>query len=411
MVPRYRRRFLATLYGGTATYLLWHFAKNQTTSHVRNHESLEDQDLRESPLELVPEQPIELSSATEKLHILFRHCLPSWRSLKTSCIYHALRLWGSEFSTSRESNYSTDYVNFSGEALHDFLFDSRIHAKLAPGEAPLLRISEFGVSVRTGRDMLAGQFAGPLGHVDDLLALCCEIGKQKSSMIWAKHPKGQHESVRLVDLITHTLSRTSYHQQLYWTAEVAARYLLRNSWKNHSGTSFTLDQIASVILTEPPDRSPCLGTHRIHALAVLLEASRKSEHLVISEVTSSRIATLLTQISSTFVRRAHHGVFTWSQFWNDSLDTILFSDLFSEVTSVGHHIEWMAISQPELRPPTEIVRRVIRHLVNQLVDLLDVPDASIVGRESLYLPMTHFARGICQITNHAPVTFLQQGAK
>ncbi|MGH2638109.1 MAG: hypothetical protein ACRDF4_02315, partial [Rhabdochlamydiaceae bacterium] len=138
-----------------------------------------------------------------------------------------------------------------------YLLDHRIFRKIAPGESPLLFTTRYGVRGRIIPTGIHGSFTGPLGHTDDILRACAEIGLSSDDVLYTIDGEA---SIR--HMIQDSTARFEINQELEWSSEALARYLApQSSWINHSGKEISFNDIASSLLKRVPGEGTCLGTH------------------------------------------------------------------------------------------------------------------------------------------------------
>lgn len=70
------------------------------------------------------------------------------------------------------------------------------------------------------------------------------------------------------------------------------------------------------------------------------------------------------------------------------------------LTGTGHHLEWIALAPPELRPPDDAVERATAFLAEYLCR------ASVPRFSYNYLPITHGVRAFCLMENRLPMEIL-----
>jgi len=329
---------------------------------------------------------------------LLRQLTPSWYSFKTAKVIHAFRLWGPKaiFPSGFFTQLFSDRV-FTGAELAGYLLDHRLYNKISPGEDPLLIRTPYGVRVRISQTEIQGQFSGPLGHTDDLLRACGEVGLTTEYPIYTSDGKAT-----LGDLIGDSIAQFDINHELEWTSEALARYLAPQSfWTNRFNECFSFDDIALSLLKRAPGQGTCLGTHVPHALTCLYRISER--HPFLSDYVSDRIVSYLKEVSL-MVAASRQGDGWWAGRWapaTAAFDRTRETEEFTSLISTGHHLEWIALAPPDCRPPESIIRSAI-HGILKLVSRFTAYEIC-----QCYLPLTHLACALCLLKNKTPSDILQ----
>jgi hypothetical protein len=366
--------------------------------------------IRPVPVAIQPPGDLADLVPDAELRRLLEQLVPSWFSFKTSRVLHAFRLWGPK-ATFPASLYRHpfEFRVFSGEELRAYLLDHRAFRRLVPAEVPLLVRTPYGVEARSYPSGREAHFAGALGHADDLLVACAEVGLPTDAVLYAADPQAGPEGVSQAtvgDIVRDTVARFTIRQELEWTTEALARYLApRAGWANRFGEAFTFDQVATALLARPRGQGPCLGTHVTYALTCLWRIGE--QHPILSAQVRDRIARYLRDVSLMVVA-ARLPAGHWGAHWATGRPAkagAAEADMVGALACTGHHLEWIALAPPDLRPPREQVRRAVRCVLRVAAGY------NTYMRSEYYLDLTHLARALCLLKNCDPVEFVARAGK
>jgi hypothetical protein len=165
------------------------------------------------------------------------------------------------------------------------------------------------------------------------------------------------------------------------------------SWRNKFGKEFTFDDAVRELLSRPIERSPCAGTHRLTALAVMLRVD--AEVPVLSEAVRAEVREHLRVVVRTLTECQRPQGF-WEPSWFQELPgarPLMFRNMTgteSEVLATGHHLEWLMLLPPDMQPPPEVFARGARWLTKVLLE--ESKDNRWVAAN--YCPVIHAARSV-----------------
>jgi hypothetical protein len=331
------------------------------------------------------------------LRDLLSNLAPSWYSFKTARVLHAFRLWGPHaVFPARLFTHPFESRVFSGAELAAYLLDHRAYRKTVPGEAPLLIRTPYGVTVRTYVADAIGNFAGGLAHNDDLLTACGEVDLPTDAPVYT--PGGP---ATVGDMVRDTVARFTISQELEWSAEALARYLApRRSWSNRFGEAFSFDDAAAALLRKTPGEGACAGIHVPYSLTCLYRIHE--QHPILSGPTRDRIARYLKAVSLMVVA-ARQGAGHWSARWAPGVkaEPNPAAEIFTGVVSTGHHLEWIALAPPDLRPPRDSIGRAVRSVLGL------VKTFTTYNRSLAYLELSHLGRALCLLKNRSATEAVQ----
>jgi hypothetical protein len=327
---------------------------------------------------------------------------PCWNAFKTSLVTHALRLWGSD-ARFRVEIFPRNFASpvYDGSELRRLLADSEYFCQKFPAEPPLMVRTPYGVRHRYTSAGF-GNHIGVLGHVDEVLCVFAETSMAADAPLILMDGASQ---VR--DLVVASAAHLDLRQELPWTVEGLARYLAPLSqWTNRFGQICSFDDIAATILALPLGEGPCLGTHDLYCLVILLGIDKQYRILSSSsraavEARMGRVAALLESSQS----KAGLWLDNWHEGKPSSFDAKNDDDLMGAVTATGHHLEWIAIAPSTYRPTDRYIASAI-HAVLKMIE-----DWSVFRNESYYAPLSHLARALCMLGGNTPMQLFALASK
>jgi len=347
------------------------------------------------PRRIANDHPIAAPDVSDAMRRIMSLSAPVFEVLKLSRLMHAFRLWGKYPDLQFDiHNGRLDGWVFSVDRMTRLLLNHRIFSKAFPGEEPLLKRTVGGIAVRNSISNRAGHFLSTLAHTDDLLVACAEIHLPTSHpVVCAEY---EHDGLfhgTLHQLVGDSVYRFSPNQELCWTAEAFARFLRVPQWQNRFGHRFTLDEVAVSLLSLEWGDGACLGIHNIHALAALRCLSKSDD--LLSRPVCERIGTLIRGVSRRLSRIVAAGRL-WDSSWPSDQEYSQ-TDPFGCLTATGHHFEWLAMVEPELRPPEVLLRKVLERSLGVIESM-----ETETNRDALYLGLTHYCRGVFELFDISP---------
>jgi len=330
---------------------------------------------------------------------LLSRLTPCWYPLKSGKVMHAFRLWGPKavFPQDMYTHPFSDPV-LNGKELAGYLLDDTVYRRHAPGASPLLESTPHGIRIRVQRDKFAGTFTGDLGHVNDVLAGCGEVGLPSDTVVRTPNREGT-----LADVVRNSVAEFRADQELDWTVEAFARYLDdTDRWVNQAGEVTTFSDVADRLLRRRYGEGPCLGTHKLNALACLYRINQRRP--ILTPQTRLAIENFLKE-ASLMVAGSRTGTGAWGAAWAPRPDGRPITDQENErlaVTSTGHHLEWLAIVPQELRPDRKLIQRAVS-------GIFDVVEAmSPYARDRFYLDLSHLGRALSLMLGRHPSDIVRE---
>lgn len=307
---------------------------------------------------------------------------------------HLLRLWGitASFDYPAAADGTLDLK--WGELMLGLLVDDTLHARFAKSSFEHLLVpSDFGVMVRTTRDAGMGQ-EWAATHPGILLSVAAELGLPSSySLNVYQRPNSQ-----LSDAIQDEARRIDYSVELEWQAAGLTRYIdipFSSSWRSKCGKSIDMDSIAMQLCNMATGQGACRGAHVPFSLCGLLTTGRQDRVVSdkVIQVIESRLRMTSDRLEKTQLTDG-----AWNTDWaEDSTETSNDRPFtwgggeIDKISMTGHHLEWMAICPPELRPSTYTIMKSMRYLAQsiQVQGYLAIQDDW-----HLFLPLSHAVKAL-----------------
>lgn len=152
-----------------------------------------------------------------------------------------------------------------------------------------------------------------------------------------------------------------------------------------------------------PFRPWVRGVHALYALANIYRVNE--ETVILSPETTLRLRNHFVDVVKRLeAHQRPNGA--WFGNWAESAEIKVKSDptAFEAIAATGHHLEWIAIMPPDLRPS----RRAIAKAAQLLVELLPAHDISTIANN--YAPFSHAARALLLLEKMDPDEFLNSDA-
>jgi hypothetical protein len=336
---------------------------------------------RRQPLTIAPRYDDPRVVTDAQLAAVLDRVRPPRGPAHTNNYLHALRLWG-------PSATFDDPDVPSGATLRAYFLDDHVFRRLAgPHTPPLITRSQDGLAVRSYEASPNHRDTSSF-HTDDVLATLAESGTPLDATLQLRDG-----TARVEELLTSAL-RGYYRGRLEdeWTIIAYARYAFPlPSWKNRYGERIDVAALVDELVSQPPDRGPCNGLHRLEALVVLYRADEQCPTL--GPKTKLRMLRYM-QASAQRLVAAQSAEGYWTRQWPAGAAARASTaspapTLYDKLLVTGHHLEWLALAPEGVQPPRETIVRAAQWLVRTLLEL-DERDL----REA-YGPYTHAARALC----------------
>ncbi len=339
-------------------------------------------EVRERPLAIVPRAPDPMLLSGPDLVRVLEGLEPYWETRNCGDLLHALRLWGPDAifpATTPLAVSPRAAPAHSRDMLAIFLTEDAFRRQF-PTEEPYFTLTPLGPTAREGTSAPAANL-----HHDDFLALAAELGLGRgTSLAWGGR------TFPLEDLVRHSAAWFHPRQEPEFTTVALACYLPPvRSWHDRFGGRHDFDELADLLVRHPLIDGACCATHVPYALAVLLQADDQ-EGILAPEV-RGRVEGRLREISQALAR-TQTAAGAWDRRWIESRRNAPAAEpeLDDWVRNTGHHLEWMALVDPALRPPPEVVRRG----VDFLRAVLTRAEPRMLAPAKRYGPYSHAGRAL-----------------
>ena len=356
------------LYGSSAT--------DGTSGSHETNEPL----LRPTPLTIWGTFPLPEVVDRQRLVAALKCLVPWWETTTASSVLHALRLWGPRARFPATSPYPVPEGSYAlhGHDMLRFFTRQTSFESFFRSPAPYFRRTQQGVSVRTlSRDPSA------TAHRDDFIALAAELALPLDARFdWGDTP------FTLRELFHYSFQYFHPEWELEFTAVAYAHYLPpSDSWTNRFGERYCFDRLAELLVSTDLTTCACYGTHVPYALAALLAADEQIP--VLTPAIRGLAGDRLRGFSSCLVE-LQGAAGWWDRRWTpERSSTPKFEHQEMEwVRSTGHHLEWMALVAPDLRPPEIVIRRAAEFLIQAL----ETRGTYRLSQTVEYNPYSHAAR-------------------
>jgi hypothetical protein len=167
------------------------------------------------------------------------------------------------------------------------------------------------------------------------------------------------------------------------------------AWTNKFGTHYNLADIAEQLLTRPPEKASCAGTHLLYSLTVLIRVDECEPFLPV--LVREKIKVHLLKVVRTLVLSQRDGA--WTPAWSTrsesrkpSLHESTGGAAWEDVLVTGHQLEWMILLPSDMVPAKECLVRGANFLLRGLESA--APDTL----EAFYCPYSHAARVLRLLT-------------
>ncbi|HEV8000125.1 MAG TPA: hypothetical protein VGP63_09610 [Planctomycetaceae bacterium] len=229
------------------------------------------------------------------------------------------------------------------------------------GSPPLVFRSPYGWEVRQRTPESAREHWEYEYHVDQFLATCAEIGVPSSFQLETDFGK-----VSMGELLDASRRSFEPHQELCWTLVAYCTYLPEESrWTNRFGDICSYESMVAKILATPLNEGSCGGTHKHFAMAYFLAKWPVNGAL-------RRQCGDYLRRSADALEHSQLSSGAWTPAWAMSVVGQTSDPESSSIRGVdlvqmtGHHLEWIYLAPPDLRPSTKCISRAIHFLGDAL---------------------------------------------
>lgn len=350
---------------------------------------------RDRALALPPAGGLRGTVSREELRRVFWFTQPRWRMSKTANILHALRLWGGDATFSHDAPLGEGRATIAdSRRMLTVMLDMKEFNQANVGPSPFLYRTEYGAGIT---EYLPS--GGNVAHVDQYLKVMGELGLEAATPI---RLADGHEAT-LADVLRDSLAKYRPTQELEFTAVAYSRWLPPNrEWRDREGVRHTLDELCLAMAAKPIGEGACAGAHAPYALANLIRAHRAVPCLSGRAVAAAEGR--LREVSGLLDRHRLPGG-GWYSAWHRSAAPDPVGDpTFQFVVATGHHLEWIAMAPPELRPQADTIRAAASHLAEM------IPTHTANTIHNGYTTFTHAARALALLEEVDPSEVLRSTA-
>jgi hypothetical protein len=337
------------------------------------------------PMKNPPLDDKECQRAAETIRPYFKN-----NRVPIMCVYHALRAWG------RDAPFGDDSVHFLA---HQGLVGRGLFSKIMLDTATyrqysaftldhLLVRSPYGVQVISTSDDGWGQEWGST-HIGKYIQVTGEMGIGASEALHLDDGK----PACVADVVRDEAMRLHTNVELEWVSIGLSLYLDQAEWHNRFGQRVSFDDAARGLIARPLGKGACLGAHVPYSLASLLASDRLRP--ILSNGMRAAIAKRLGEYGRHLCNvQAADG--SWGKDWasdqplQSRLPAALLGNESDRLTATGHHLEWMAICPPGIRPADDVLARAASYLVRNMPHTRAMIDEDF----HIYPPATHAVRAL-----------------
>lgn len=327
----------------------------------------------------------------EQLYGVLHRLRPPVGSSNTNVLLHALRLWGplAKFDDLRVP---------TGEWLRRYFLDDAVFRERVGNTAPPL----YRIDTETGQVRVREWSSGDPDrnsssyHLNDILATLAETGVPLDTPL-----RTRDGDTTVEQLLRTAMGQFHFRQHEFdWSAISYLRYVYPESgWSNDYGEVITVKGVVSELLEKRNylTYGPCNGLHRLEAMVVLCGAAEKQEtpdnlsgRRTQKEWCDQMLLPHMNHVVD-LLKASQHVDGYWTRSWadNDATKSPASAPLFDRMLVTGHHLEWMALSPPEINIPNEMVVRAAQWVVRAIQDC----DNESILRN--YGPFSHAVRALC----------------
>jgi hypothetical protein len=335
------------------------------------------------PLEQAVGTEADLAAAADTVRPYFgRNKVP------ISLVYHALRVWGPRAPFGAEESHVLDGEGLCGDGLFLRILTNQA-AYQAYSQFTLDRLlvpSPFGVQVVTAVDAGWGQEWGST-HVGKYLQVMADLGVPAATPL--QLDGGRQAS--LTDVVWDEARRCHPAEEPEWLTCGLARYLAVPRWQNRFEQWLAFDDLADQLTLRPFGKGACLGTHVPNALATLLNAH--THRPLLAPDREAAVRRRLREYSRHLTKHQRPDG-SWGPDWaaGEAAGVPLGGIVLEQgsLLATGHHLEWMCLCPPDLRPDALVLERAARFLMRH------IPSFNRWIREDfhLYMPVSHAVRAV-----------------
>jgi len=193
------------------------------------------------------------------------------------------------------------------------------------------------------------------------------------------------------DLVSDLVMNFSIDHELEFVSIALAHYYPESAWENQFGEKFTFDQLIFQLAKTELGEGACNGCHVPIAVATLVSADKQFD--LLSPAAEMAAHGYLKRVSHA-LKRSELPDGGWAA-WGANKNSLV-SVGFERLTTTGHHLEWIAISDPADCPPEDVIVRATKAIGCALEEI----EARGPRTFKAQLPATHAARALMLLSGH-----------
>ncbi len=298
--------------------------------------------------------------SNEQLRAVLLRLQPRFRDKERNVnfIEHALRVW-------KHDSTFDDPQCLSGAEMVEILTHHPSYSSAYTSETPpLISDTPEKLDLRVaGKNAKFGKSASR--HHDHWLACLAESGIGLDHKI-----QTVRREIYLRDLLVQAIQDFRLDDREYeWSAMIFAYFMPdQKMWTNDMERRMKFDLIAKRLMRANDRLGVCNGTHRLYALALLVQLHQQNQ--VLSPDLFDRVCARLKSVSNTLVASQEDNG-GWNRRWSegenarDGKDT---STTVDKILVTGHQLEWLSICPQEIQPPRENLVRAGQWLVDAVCE-------------------------------------------
>lgn len=346
-------------------------------------------------------QPVPgLADVVDDQQLLTTLCAstPIWHPPTVPSLVHELKLWG------RRADFTEEMVGQARSGtmiVETLLSDELCRERTTEHGASFLVDSPFGIHVVKLGSPDAEANRGE-GHYGQLLMVLGEAGVPLDTPVTTA--SGRTGTV--ADLLQDAVMRFAWtRRELDFIACALALWLPpERTWTDQFQNRYSFDELVDHLLAVPWGKGSCGGCHLPYAVVTILSVDGQFE--LLSPEVRDRALRRLGDLSA-LLERTQRGEGGWDKSWaGKEMEGQLYiydDPLLDRITVTGHHLEWIAMAPPSVRPSKETVARAVSAMAEDVDALPPFDPRPLVGRLfKTMLPCSHGAKALCMLRGREP---------
>jgi hypothetical protein len=349
---------------------------------------------REQPLKVSPNPGLEKAVTDQDLLTVLCAALPWWNPPTVPSAFHELKLWG------RNCVFTQQMLGKgrerTGEHLVNILLsDKACKSDTAGSGNTYLLDSPFGIRVVLWGSPDGSDYRAE-AHYGQLLQILGEVGLPSSCPV--KSSSARVGTIR--DLYQDAIRMYSSVNELEFIAcALGYWHPAQDTWEDQFGITHTFDDLMAKLISTPFGEGSCGGAHVPYAVVTLLRVNEQTT--ILTESSCRKARKYLIRLSHLLQLNFAGGA--WDKFWPSGkpIKFLWGDELLDRITITGHHLEWIALAPPEVRPSEQEVRRAVMALREDVESLPALRHQSF----KTMLPVSHAARALSLLRGVDPYSF------